>query len=122
MEGSYEHVADILDTILETEVIPTPKTKWTSGPWHLVGTRGIVGPLGEYIGKAITMREHLESAQNEDEADANGRLISLAPELVEVLRAFIAIQREADTPEKLNDMYVRAVNSAESILARLDGK
>lgn len=99
--------------------------KHTSGPWNLLGeikwvgdddTKyrlycGVVGADGPYRGEicGIQSADHIAGV-NREEAEANGRLIAAAPDLLEALKGLLST---ADIHSGWGEEAVAAIAKAE---------
>lgn len=99
---------------------PKPKTSWTPGPWRIGSRLESDNTLEICNGTKESPLAYVSPrAFYDDTQVANARLISLAPRMVEVLRAVDEWHDliKQDYPE----MY-RVFGQARDLLAKLDGK
>lgn len=91
----------------------TTQARYTPGPWTVWRGRllAIIGPEPSWIGQID---------RNTHNAEANARLIALAPEMAEALRK-IARKGRTQYSTVSASFYNDTVNEAEAILAKLDG-
>jgi hypothetical protein len=82
----------------------------TPGPWTQEG-RAVIGPDDTVV--AMTYKD-----RNRDEEEANARLIALAPEMLEGLKAIVAALTQ---PATFPADVAYAEKAARAIIARADG-
>lgn len=88
--------------------------KHTSGPWSINGNK--IDGNGYHI---VSVNSHRTS-----EGEANARLISAAPELLEALEKFIEYEKLMDDENLANAMfaYVEFADMARSSIAKATGE
>lgn len=62
------------------------------------------------------------AGRSQQEAKANCRLISAAPDLLKVCKLIVAAQLEARTEEECQRMIARAFDAAQNIIAKAEGR
>ena len=105
-----------------------PSTPWTPGPWK-VGTRErgrfVVYAGGNGHGRAVCVMSNTQKDSPEHPlnltADANARLIALAPELVGALEWALANVRCNARGLQGAEEWAGKYNDARALLARLHG-
>jgi len=105
-----KHVAE--DLCIEADKLDPVKESYTPGPW-----RADVWGAGDWTVSAPNAHYsvcHLKGCNNDE---ANARLISLAPELVDTIRALI-FRFEHNGDESPEDK--EAIDEAQALLARLE--
>lgn len=95
--------------------------KHTPGPWHTGADGRIVYDAnGWAISNAITFHHQRGGGQDRD----NARLIAAAPEMVEVLRQWLAYDNSDDadfsSPGPMV-AYAEAINATRALLSRIEG-
>lgn len=100
---------------------PRAAWRWTPGPWRVARNYGpIFDVMGEDNGKSVGVcRVFTDSNQHGrpliPEAEANARLIALAPELAEFVERMACVGEDLIQPEKF-------VLEARALLSRLGVK
>lgn len=99
---------------------------WTPGPWT-VTTDNAGGGANICAGKVrigwtvfVPAKGSNEPLISEDEAKANARLISLAPELAEALKAFLEWTDGGHWPKGAPNPPTLPANLAHALLAKLE--
>lgn len=87
----------------------------TPGPWKVkvdqYNAHAIKGPDGKSVASVI---------QRRPEVSDNARLIAAAPDMLELLKGFVAI--EEDYRDKLSVDGLRVLNGAIAVISRAEGR
>jgi len=93
---------------------------WTPGPWEVIGRsifqKDEVGGRGVLHGASV-------KGKDEDEIEANIRLIAAAPELLEALESFVSAKNKCGWEEGQCDLWLGSIwHAAKDAIAKAKGE
>jgi len=104
--------------------MPTAEIKTTPGPWKVDGGRGKHGDLYIWQNVKGIRPEHAIATVHEEMmegAQGNARLIAAAPELLEALRAALAVIQKANAQSGISLDDAKVIIPCLAAIARAEG-